>query len=254
MSNFKVTIHLASPIFQKTTGSRHMIMLDALLARIQLERQGIRKTSAELLPENLVFAELPIERVEKCYLCSGHFASEKSYTKWDALAKRGTISQNILGTLPSFLPTGAVSRAGLIPHYAVATKSIDFYVRVIDGQEQAFADLLKDVKLYGIGPKTSIGYGRVAGINLTQNKKHPDWCYKTEEGFPTRPLPISLFKDEFQKKKGIPVGMSNYFAPYWFRKNQVPCYLPRPEQFIGTQIEEGLLSDLDGAISNLASK
>ena len=74
MSDFKIRIHLATPLFEKTNISKHPIMLDALLARIKLGRQGISKTPAELNPDNLVFAELPIERVGKCYLCSAEAA------------------------------------------------------------------------------------------------------------------------------------------------------------------------------------
>jgi len=235
MSDYKIDISLSSPIFQKTTGSTNMIMLDALLARIALERKGIRKTSVELLPENLIFANLPIERVEKCYLCSGHFATHSVYSKPDFFAKRATDSQSVRAVSPFFHSTGAVSHPALIPHYAVATKGITFYVRVMDSRKDEFFDLLKDVKLYGIGPKTSIGYGQVAGLQIVVNKTQPDLCYKTAEGIPTRPLPISLFKNEFQGRSDVPTGMSNYFAPYWFRKNNVPCYLPKPEQYTGLE-------------------
>ena len=246
---YQITISLASPLYQKTFGTRSMIMLDALLARIKLERQGIRKTSAELLPENLIFVDLPIERVEKCYLCSAHFASKDIYSRPDSFSKRATDAQTIKSMEPSFLTTGAVGHPALIPHIAVATKSIDFYARIPDGREKEFFDLLKDVKLYGVGPKTSIGYGQVAHIDAHVYNAHPDLCYKTEDGIPTRPLPIKLFMDEF-KGKGVPSGFSCYYAPYWFHKNQVPCFLPKPEQYVGkTGFPNGLFKDLRTSIS-----
>lgn len=236
----KVRVYLASPVFEKVGGGKHPIMLDALLARIALERQGIRKTTAEIDPKNIIFADLPIERIGKCYLCSAAFAPPRSYTKADSFAKRGTDAQNIRKFCKNFISTGVVSTPALIPHIAIAEEYLDFYVRITNKAE--FFSLLKEVKRYGIGPKTSIGFGQIASIHVVEEKEHGDRCFKTKDGFPTRPLPIADFKDEICDDAAT--GWSAYYAPYWSSIGKTRCYLPRPEQYAKLDIADGVFEDM----------
>lgn len=244
MSDFKITLRLASPLFERTSAARQPIMLDGALARIQLERQGIRKTSAELKPENLVFADLPIEKVGKCYLCSAVFFPKTVYEQYGAYAKRPVVSQNVCRSLPSYLPTGAPAEPALFYHVQNAVPDISFYVRVIDERKDEFISLLKDLKNYGIGPKTSIGFGRIAKIDISLNKQHPDLCYRTEDGIPTRALPVDDFREKINVDKTA-IGRSTYYAPYWFVKNKVSCFLPSPKQYAPRPlINQNAVSDL----------
>ena len=197
-------------------------MLDALLAYIVLSEKGVKKTPAELSPENLLFAELPIERIEKCYLCSAAIYPAARYIKSDSFAKRGTPNAHMSNIMPTFLSTLHVAKPGLLRGIELAVPYIDFYARVTD--QEYFINLLKVVKQNGIGKKTSIGFGQIAGINVFKST-HPNRCYKTEAGLPTRPLPVRLFQDKIDEDTAT-VGMSGYYAPYWFRKNHVPCFLP----------------------------
>lgn len=243
MSDFKIRIHLATPLFEKTNISKHPIMLDALLARIKLGRQGISKTPAELNPDNLVFAELPIERVGKCYLCSGSFLPPSSYAKVDAFAGRPANTKAIRLVSKEFLSTGVIGNSSITRYYSVAVEHVDFHVRAVDGREQELFDLLKDVKLYGLGAKTGIGAGQISGIEAIP-EKGTDLCFRTEDGFPTRALPVELFKGKISGKASV--GMSTYFAPYWMARNKVLCYLPKPEQYSPLpSISDGVFSDIE---------
>ena len=238
--DYKVRVYLASPVFEKVGGAKHPIMLDALLARIALERQGVRKTTAELDPKNIIFADLPIERIGKCYLCSAAFAPSRSYSKADSFAKRGTDAQNIRSFCKEFLGTGAVSIPALVPHIAVAEEYLDFYVRVTDKAE--FFSLLKEAKRYGIGPKTSIGFGQIASIHVAEEKEHGNRCFKTEDGFPTRPLPYCDFKGKISDDAAT--GWSTYYAPYWNSIGKAKCYLPPQKKFSSLMITKNYTQPL----------
>lgn len=237
-TDYKVRFYLASPIYEKVGGGKHPIMLDALLARITLERQGIRKTTAELDPKNIIFAELPIQRIGKCYLCSAAFTPTRNYAKADSFVKKGTAAQDVHGICGNFIATGAVSTPALIPHVAIAEEYLDFHVRVTDKSE--FFSLLKDVKHYGIGPKTSIGFGQIASIHYWEESENK--CYKTDDGYPTRPLPVKDFKGEICEDAAI--RWSSYYAPYWSNIGKTMCYLPRPEQYARLDISDGVFEDM----------
>lgn len=256
MSDFHVLIHLASPLFERAAGGKNPIMLDGLLARIRLEQLGVRKTPAELVPENLVFADLPIERVGKCYLCSAAFYPDERYVKPAIYSKRGVGVQSagaVLKELP-FAPHAAQSKPGLMLHNELAVEHVDFYIRVPDERVQEFGGLLANVKNYGLGTKTGIGFGQVAKIEVERNTENPDLCFRTADGLPTRPLPVELFQGKIDGQKAIR-GMSTYYAPYWFAKNKTECYLPSPRQFASLpKLRKGFLSDAEASVKSEIKK
>lgn len=251
MSVFKVVFTIASPIYRKLTGSKNPIMADGLLARVALARKGISKTPAEISAENLVFADLPIERVGKCYLCSSMFLPDNAYSCQDALAGREVDAAGVRLFHPTFSAANrpALKSPDLLVHDAVTTETTTFYARVIDGREDEFLSLVKKASEYGIGPKTSVGYGK---STVLVQEGAPDWSYK-KDGLPTRPLPKELFAEEFAGVPDVPVGMSCYYAPYWFRRNAVPCFLPPPSQYAGFETAISLLDNIAIDIEDLES-
>lgn len=128
----------------------------------------------------------------------------------------------------------------IIPHIAIAEEYLDFYVRVTDKEE--FFSMMKDVKRYGIEPKTSIGFGQIASIHVAEEKEHGDRCFRTDDGFPTSPLPVSDFEDEINHDAAT--GWSAYHASYWSSIGKTKCYLPRPEQYARLAVPDGVFKDL----------
>lgn len=221
-------------------------MLDAVLAYIVLSQSGIKKTPAELSPANLRFAELPIERVWKCYLCSAAVYPETKFAKSAAYAKRGTPNAGMSHLMPGFLSTQHVAKPGLLRGIEIAVPYLDFYVRVTDREN--FINLLKAVKMNGIGKKTSIGFGQIANIFVFKSE-YPERCYRTEKGLPTRPLPVHLFQDKIDTDRAT-IGLSGYYAPYWFKKNHISCFLPETALLAPLpKLNSAVLSDIKAELT-----
>ena len=224
MPKMQVRFYLGTPIYMKTTQGKRPSMLDGILGLIWMQEHGHTKTPAEINQSNLIHSELPIRQRGNCYLASGMFLPKQTYSKADAITKRGDFVTKIGKTLPEFLPSGNCMLPGLIRYTALATPYVDFYADVTDVDE--FVRLLR--KVHSIGPKSSIGYGRVIETECSIIEGF-ELEYRTKDGLPTRPLPVALFKGEISDK--APVGYSTYDAPYWFKKNEVLCYLPTPNQY-----------------------
>ena len=224
MPKMQIRFYLGTPIYMKTNQGKHPIMLDGILGLIWMQEHGYTKTPTEINQENLVVPELPIKKRGNCYLASGMFLPKHTYSRADAITKRGDTTTKIGKTLPEFLPSGTCMSPGLIRYTALATPYVDFYADVTDPDE--FIRLLR--KVDSIGPKSSIGYGRVVDKECCVIEGY-ELEYRTEEGLPTRPLPVELFKGEISSD--APIGYSTYYAPYWFTKNKAKCYLPTPNQY-----------------------
>lgn len=227
MTVFKVRFKMASPIYIKADKAAQPIMLDAILGFIWCQEHGYHKTSAESIVANQVFPELPIKRKGKCYMCSAMILPKgcKINMQYDALSKRDNYRKIINRTMPSFESSkDGIIKGAIMKYWALATPYIDFLVDVTD--EQEFRRLIS--KIYSIGPKKAAGYGRILETII---EKAPDGveAYKTADGYPTRPIPVSTPDVKFAEN--TIVGESTYYAPYWCLVNQTTCYLPNVSQY-----------------------
>lgn len=244
MPKIKVRFHLGSPLYYNTAKKKQPLLLDSVLSYIWAAENGYKKTSAENIAKNLVFIELPIKRVGKCYMASGMCLPKSRKTKnkvaasRSVFAKRSTQQVNlgkcvksfpINGTSPSYKPV-------LMKSWLIHVPYIDFYADVTDREE--FERLCNQVKNYGLGAKTSIGFGRVVKVSFKDYEG--DMEYVTPEGIPTRPLPVADFAGKVNPSSTI--GMSTYYAPYWFIRNQAACYQPPAMQYmVAPEIDEDTL-------------
>lgn len=226
MTVFKVRFMMGGPIYIKADKSAQPIMLDGILGYIWCQEHGYHKTSAEDIIANQVFPELPIKHIDKCYMCSAMILPEDSKisVQYDALAKRDNYRKRIGNTMKEFeAAKDGVIKGSVLKYWALATPYVDFYADVTD--EQEFRRLIGQIR--SIGPKKAAGYGRILGVFIEEAPEGVE-AYKTAEGYPTRPIPVSAGL-EFAEDTAI--GESTYFAPYWCLRNADTCYLPNASQY-----------------------
>lgn len=217
---------MGSPIYIDANKAAQPVMLDGILGFIWCQEHGYRKTSAESVVANQVFPELPIARKGKCYMCSAIILPEESKVsmQYDALSKRDSYRNRIGRTMRSFEASkDGIIKGAILKHWTLATPYVDFYADVTD--EAEFRRLLG--KINSIGPKKSIGYGRILGFSMEEAPGVE--AYKTAKGYPTRPVPVSTPGVEFAAD--AVVGDSTYYAPYWCLTNRTKCYLPNASQY-----------------------
>ncbi len=226
MTVFRVRFKMGGPIYIKADKAAQPIMLDGILGFIWCQEHGLRKTSAEDIIANQVFPELPIKRIGKCYMCSAMILPKDSKisVQYDALAKRDNCRKRIADTMKLFeAAKDPTIKGAIIKYWALATPYIDFYADVTD--EQEFRRLIG--KIRSIGPKKAAGYGRILDVSIEEAPEEVE-AYKTADGYPTRPIPVSAGLDFAEDTT---VGESTYFAPYWFLRNADTCYLPNVSQY-----------------------
>lgn len=224
----KVRIFLAAPLCFSGIKPIEPIMLDSLLGYIWARDHGLCKTSAECAPENLVFPDLPIERIGKCYKSSAMFLppetpmKEECFVKgtnWAAgMAKMG--NKDMTYKIDTMWARGAQEK-----YWLLAAPYLDWYCETTE--PDSLIQYLKEISKLGfLGSKRGAGFGKIQKIEL--GKDAPDYTV-CKDGEPTRPLPIAAFS-------GLPlkdpsVGMSTYYAPYWYSQNADLCFLPNKAQY-----------------------
>lgn len=219
----KVTFHMVTPIFLNAAKAREPIMLDSILGFFWMQEHGHHKNSSELREENLIFPELPMKRTNKCYHDSAMiFAPETCYVQ-DRCTKRALTAIYFRGLMNSFNEGTSKSMLGaFIDYNATVTLTLTCYVDVTD--ESEFKRLTNKILSYGIGAKTSMGFGRVGKIDY---EPYPD--AETPElqmnGRPTRALPMEDFHGIIDAKRTA-LGYTNYYAPYWYVPHKHLCFLP----------------------------
>lgn len=224
---YRVRFYLGSPIYVNAQKAKKPIMLDSLLGFIWAQEQGLRKTSAENIAENLVFPILPIKCIDKCYMASAMFLPNDLCvtTRDSAIVRHEMGYKKTKGIMNSFSSGGNSSYSpAIVKFWALATPYVDFYADVTDIPE--FTRLVHKIK--SIGPGRGVGFGRILRIEITECP-NVNLDHITPDGTPTRPLPVDLFKETV--KKDAVIGVSTFFPPYWFKKNEVLCYMPEPDQF-----------------------
>ena len=113
------------------------------------------------------------------------------------------------------------ARAATVTYWIISTPYIKFYAEVTDFDK--FVELMKGIKELGfIGKKHDIGFGLITKIDLADAEEN--LALMDSNNFPTRRLPVKLFKDKVNPKSRI--GLTTYYAPYWVGQNSEECYLP----------------------------
>ena len=227
MPVLKIRFKMGSSIYINADKAAQPIMLDGILGFIWCQEHGYRKTSAESIVANQIFPELPIAKKGKCYMCSAMILPEgsKISMQYDALSKRDFYRNRIGRTMRSFeAAKDSVIKGAILKYWALATPYVDFYADVTD--EAEFRRLVS--KIYSIGPKKAAGYGRILGVTIEKAPEGVE-AYKTADGYPTRPVPVSTPGVEFATDAAV--GESTYYAPYWCLTNRTKCYLPNASQY-----------------------
>ncbi|MBR2215858.1 MAG: hypothetical protein IJ849_08895 [Selenomonadaceae bacterium] len=235
---YRVRFFLSSPLCFAGNKDIRPLMLDAILAYQWMRQNGHYKTAAENIAQNLIFPELPLERVGKCYGASAMvipqeavYMAQDGYVRpadWEFALARHTPKFSLRYGDSSIFASGPL-RAYLEPQWLMSMPYVDFYANVID--ETAFKKLLQAAVRGGfLGSKRSAGYGRIAKCTLKIiSEGNPRWGFY-KDGKPTRPLPVADFAD--QLPQDTTRGRATYFAPYWFAPNEAECFLPPTEQYL----------------------
>lgn len=227
--NLLTRFYLGSPLYLNANSAKQPPTLDAIMSFLWMQQHGYKKTPAELSRDSLVFADLPIRHRGKCYLASCMFLPPNGgYTKQDCLTKRGNVEYRIGRTCTEFKQTGKAFTPAILKHTLLFTPYVDFFVSVEDDRMDEFKDMLKAMKTMSIGAKASVGYGRIIDIQFAPAPDGNESYFRDKNGFPTRPLPVALFKKDINPNATI--GMATYYAPYWFHGNMTPCFLPQAGQ------------------------
>lgn len=226
----RIRFYLSTPLAMPSNKPAAPLMLDGLLGYAWALDNGLFKTPAEELPGNLVFPDLPLEKIgERCYAASAMIIPPEAsmeptmlvrHADWAAaMAKRGQ------GDLAYNVGSGWMKGAQEVL-WLLVTPYIDFYCR---GDLERIKPLVRIIQDIGhIGPKRHSGYGRVHGVAVST--KCEDWAV-WREGQPTRPLPVAGFQDKLPAGAAPAVDWSTYYPPYWFMGNATWCYVPPVFQY-----------------------
>ena len=227
----RTRFYLQSPICYSADKPYLPPTLDSLLAFVWQREHGHFKNSGELFKQNLIFADLPIERTGKCYHASCFFLPKEPEAKEVVSQQPTAICRKVINErhMAKHDPTRKINGSvgpmhGIIQRYwLLSTPYVDYYASVTD--EQEFRRLVDEfARLGNLGKKYGIGYGRIARVEITEVEE--DWS-TTRNGRATRPLP----KELFPKAKGG-IAYSCYYAPYWFKENEAECVMPDASQYL----------------------
>jgi CRISPR type IV-associated protein Csf3 len=204
------------------------LMFDGILGYAWAVKKGYRKTPAELHPENLVFPELPLEKVgEKCYAASAAFLPPEASmypTKIMRHADWKTAMARFGCPATAYETATGWQQACQEPYWLIATPYVDFYYR---GDDQGVIDLLSVIYSIGfIGGKRSAGYGQISRIELFEDVEEQS-VWRTD-GRPSRPVPVEIAG----RREGLVPEWTTYYPPYWAAANSAWCYVPPPEQWL----------------------
>ena len=228
-----------------------MPTLDAVCAYIWMKAHGYTKTPAEDIRKNLVFPELPISRIGKCYLASSMLLPETCTVSEDNLIRPNNWIAGVGKQDATFRVSATTNNVSYTRNFWVKTRLVsapyvDFYV-----ETDRFTDLCPYLEAMNggfIGHKRDIGFGRIVDISA---KKLPfGRAIVNSRGVPLRPLPAD--EPEFQRivAESTPVEPATYYAPYWIPENQVPCFMPPPSAILPkgasmAQLEQNLASGFE---------
>jgi len=239
----RLRFYLQTPIAVSGQKPPHPLMLDGILGYAWALRNGYRKTPAEIRPENLVFPELPLEKIgNKCYAASAAFLPPEAAmfptvfvrrADWQSAMARYGCPETL------YTPATGWPQAAREPYWLLSTPYVDFYYR---GDSRGVADLLAVIfQIRFLGGKRAAGYGQIQKIEL--HEKTADWSV-WREGCPTRSIPVEIAGN----KKGLIPEWTTYYPPYWAAVNSAWCFTPPVEQWLPVRKAKDLAVRLESFI------
>lgn len=226
----RIRFHLASPLAFPSNHTLSPLMFDSLLGYAWALEQGLYKTPAEITEKNLVFPELPLEKLtDRCYAASAMFIPEEATFAPDVVVRSTNWDKSMVqqgqGKMPYVINTGW-TKGAQETLWLCATPYVDFYFRGQLEKVKKYVDIIKSIGF--LGSKRSIGFGRIKSITVRPESE--DWAV-WRNGYPTRPLPVKEFQAQITVTD-LTIGPSTYYPPYWFVRNAELCYLPPVEQYM----------------------
>ena len=236
----KIRFHLITPIATYGQKSPKPLMLDGILGYAWAMKNGYLKNPAESSPENLVFPELPLEKIgEKCYAASSAFIPSDSSmvpTKIMRLADWKNAMARYGSPATRYETSVGWQQARQEPYWQLSTPYVDFYYR---GNKKAVTELLSIIYNIGfLGGKRAAGFGQIRRIEHFDNSE--DWAVWRDDQ-PTRPIPVSIAG----KKDHLTPEWVTYYPPYWAMANSEWCYCPPHSQWLPFTSTEDISNRLD---------
>lgn len=223
----KIRFNLSSNLTFPANKPIRPIQFDGVLGIAWKTITGRSKTPAELIPENLILPELPLELIDnKFYAASAGFTAPNSFFK-PTLYNR---SADLIHTFDN-VKTGAVANQTSVgifqsaqePYWELFTEYVDFYARVIDLERLRYMlDIIKHIGT--LGAKKSTASGRIYSIEIT--KAENDYSL-WKDGQPTRPIPVSSQACNFpQPEQNLLIkDFCSSRPPYWSAILHEECYI-----------------------------
>lgn len=223
----RLRFYLQTPIAISGQKPPHPLMLDGILGYAWALRNGYGKTPAEVHPENLVFPELPLEKIgERCYAASAAFLPPEA-AMYPTLLVRCADWKSAMARYgcpeTAYDVAAGWRQAHREPYWLLSTPYVDFYYR---GDNQGVTGLLSIIfQIRFLGGKRAAGYGQIRKIELKE--KAADWSV-WRDGRPTRPVPVKIAGE----RKDLTPEWTTYYPPYWAAANNAWCYTPPVEQWL----------------------
>lgn len=223
----QIRFHLATGIAFPANRPLKPIQGDGLFGYAWAQKQGLRKTPAEILPENIVFPELPFELVSNSYYAiSAAFTPKEAFMIPEMVVRRpdwaDVMAKHKVGQFAYQTSVGAFQGQQEL-YWLLVTPYVDFYCR---GYASGISELLKEIwSMRHLGAKRAAGYGFITKIEVLPHDS--DWS-EWKDGQPTRNIPVRLAPD----KTGLAMEEAPCRPPYWHKAFVEPCYVPPLEQFM----------------------
>lgn len=255
MKNLQYRFHLSTPLAMHSGKPIGPLHFDGLLGWAWAKLNGFDKTPSEEIVANLVFPELPIEKIgDNCYCASCGFLPygeelnvEKDGEKYQAVAPRmeptifvrhadwvQAVGRHKADGVQYQVSTGW-GQAVQETYWLLITPFVDFFVR---GEEKPLDELVGVIRNGGyLGGKRGSGFGRIKEVECYEMEE--DWSV-WKNGKPTRPVPVELVGE----RTGLVKEWATFKPPYWHVANSAWCYMPPKEQYLPV---------IDGAIKDIRS-
>jgi CRISPR type IV-associated protein Csf3 len=234
---YKIRFYLNTPLCFTTQKKLEPLKFDGILGYAWAIKNGLNKTPAETVVENIVFPELPLEKYSnKCYCASSMFSPKESFFTPITINRvtdyKSTFHRHNVSNM-QFVKGSNWYKGCQEFHWEFTTPYIDFYFK---GDLKKVEKLISIIfKIRHLGVKRSVGYGHINEIVVA--KTDEDWSV-WKDGMPTRTVPISIVGERQELIKEF----VNYYPPYWVEQNKEWCYIPPINQWM-PQIENNELEN-----------
>lgn len=247
MQSLRYRFKLATPLSTVGNKPNAPLMFDSLLGYAWAIKNGLTKTPHEEIATNLIFPELPIEKIsERCYAASAAFIPPNALSEPTIFMRHADHRASLAahGIKGIYQTSSGYQQAVQEIYWLTLTPHVDFYVR---GDKKEINELLSIIwDLRHLGSRRGSGYGLITDITIDETK--PDYSvWKGNK--PTRPIPCSIAGE----RPDLIREWATHCAPYWHQANADWCYMPPPEQYLPFNSEQ-IATSLEDNFKNVASE